>query len=88
MSNEEEVKKMQLEQRKHLCLIFQHVDDIFTALENVSIRLLEREDLKKSSFSKEIIEKICRTLLLFLVLLMIGATYYFYIYVRIININL
>jgi hypothetical protein len=85
MSNEEEVKKMQLEQRKHLCLIFQHIDDIFTALENVNFRLLEREEIKKSSFSRQIIEKFCRTLLLFIVLLMIGATYYFYVYVRYIS---
>ena len=81
MSNDEELKKMQLENRKHLCLIFQHIDNIFTAFENVYHKLQEREAIKNSSLTQQIFEKICRSILLFFVLLIIGGTYYFYVYV-------
>jgi hypothetical protein len=81
MLNEDDDKKMQLEYRKHLCMMFQGIDDLFLSLEKVYLKLLERQEMKKGSNLKNVFTKIGKTFLFILTIITIVVTYYFYIYV-------
>ncbi len=80
MSNEEEAKKMQLEYRKHLCMMFQNIEDVFSALDRVYYKLQEREEIKITSIMKQIYEIVTRSILFAITLSLIGISYYFYVY--------
>lgn len=86
MSNEDELKKIKLNNRKYLYLLLQNIEEVFTALGNVYRKLRESEENNKTTLYNKIFEKFSKLLLFTSVLIVFGFSYYFYIYVRIFSI--